>query len=216
MAIRPPSDIILDVARAADPTRNAVATERLARMSVPGGGTQFASAIDEVKTTASTTKAPEAGLANARQKLAELLDQSPVAQKAKLMSPSDKAMQQFEAQVLKTFVEQMLPEASENNFGQGTAGGVWRSMLADEIAKEIAAKGGLGIREKVMAALQDRGVLPQSGPAEAGTARLSDRLAATAGANARDARLPLSLEQRFLDTARPAQKSGLSAAFGRG
>ncbi len=71
-------------------------------------------------------------------------------------SKTAKTMQQFEAQVIQTFIEQMMPEATANNFGSGTAGGVWRSMLSEQIANQIAKAGGLGLREKVEAAIAAR------------------------------------------------------------
>lgn len=72
MAISPPSDIVLDVTRAANPLRQQVAFERLSRMSAPGtGGTEFASLVDDTTTTTgSVEKTP--GLAGAREKLAAL------------------------------------------------------------------------------------------------------------------------------------------------
>lgn len=204
MAISPPSDIVLDVARAADPSRQQVAFERLQRMGNGVAGTQFAAAVDEA---APSTTAP--GLAGAREKFASLVP-------AKLNNASDaaqmknaKTMQQFEAQVISTFIEQMLPEASANNFGSGTAGGVWRSMLSEQIANQIAKAGGLGIREKVEAAIAARnntGTDAASGNAVAAATKLLD--GKLAGANARDLGIPLAAEQRFLNLTRPATTGG--------
>jgi flagellar protein FlgJ len=199
MAISPPSDIVLDVARAADPSRQQVAVERLQRMGSGVAGTQFAAAVDEA---APTTAAP--GLAGAREKFASLapakLNNAPVAAQTK----SAKTAQQFEAQVISTFIEQMMPEASANNFGSGTAGGVWRSMLSEQIANQIAKAGGLGIREKVEAAIAARsntGADAASGNAVAAAHKLLD--GKIAGANARDLGIPLAAEQRFLNLTRP-------------
>jgi peptidoglycan hydrolase FlgJ len=58
-----------------------------------------------------------------------------------------KPAQQFESFVLQSFVETMLPAADSGFFGEGTAGTIWRSMLAERIGAEIAASGGVGIAE---------------------------------------------------------------------
>ncbi|HEY5795506.1 MAG TPA: rod-binding protein [Bosea sp. (in: a-proteobacteria)] len=208
MAISPPSDIVLDVARAADPSRQQVAFERLQRMGNGVAGTQFAAAVDEA---APSTTAP--GLAGAREKFASLapakLNGAPNAAQTK----NAKTMQQFEAQVISTFIEQMLPEASANNFGSGTAGGVWRSMLSEQIANQIAKAGGLGIREKVEAAIAARnntGTEAASGSAVGAAKKVLD--GKLAGANARDLAIPLAAEQRFLNLTRPATGGGVTRA----
>jgi peptidoglycan hydrolase FlgJ len=60
-----------------------------------------------------------------------------------------KPAQQFESFVLQGLVETMLPAADSGFFGEGTAGTIWRSMLAERIGAEIAASGGVGIAEMV-------------------------------------------------------------------
>lgn len=56
-----------------------------------------------------------------------------------------KPAQQFEAFVLQSFVESMLPKEDSAYFGEGTAGTIWKSMLAERIGAEMAAAGGVGI-----------------------------------------------------------------------
>jgi Rod binding domain-containing protein len=208
MAISPPSDIVLDVARAADPSRQQVAFDRLQRIGSGVSGTQFAAAVDEAAPTAGPP-----GLAGAREKFASLapakLSNAPDAAQTK----SAKTLQQFEAQVISTFIEQMMPEASANNFGSGTAGGVWRSMLSEQIANQVAKAGGLGIREKVESAIAARtntGTEAASGSAVAAATKVLD--GKIAGANARDLAIPLSVEQRFLNLTRPATTGGVTRA----
>ena len=198
MAISPPSDIVLDVARAADPMRQQVAFERLQRMGTGVAGTQFAAAVGDATPTAS---AP--GLAGAREKFASLAPAKLNDRASAAQTKSAKTLQQFEAQVISTFIEQMMPEASANNFGSGTAGGVWRSMLSEQIANQVAKAGGLGIREKVEAAIAARNNTDTtaSGNAVAAASKILD--GKIAGANARDLAIPLSVEQRFLNLTRP-------------
>lgn len=56
-------------------------------------------------------------------------------------------LQQFEGFVLRTFVEAMLPKDGTSFFGSGTAGGIWRSMMAERLGEELAAGGGIGIAD---------------------------------------------------------------------
>ena len=45
-----------------------------------------------------------------------------------------------------------MPKQSSALFGTGTAGDVWKSMLAEQIAAEMARAGGIGIAEHLKAA----------------------------------------------------------------
>ena len=60
-------------------------------------------------------------------------------------------LEQFEGFVLRSFVESMLPSESSGFFGSGTAGSVWKSMLAEQIGDEIAKDGGIGIADAIAA-----------------------------------------------------------------
>lgn len=206
MAISPPSDIVLDVARAADPMRQQVAFDRLQRIGSGAAGTQFAAAVDEAAPTAA---AP--GLAGAREKFASLAPAKFATAANAPQTKSAKTLQQFEAQVISTFIEQMMPEASANNFGSGTSGNVWRSMLSEQIANQVAKAGGLGIREKVEAAIAARSGSDPSAAAGSAVAAANKVLdGRLAGANARDLAIPLAVEQRFLNLTRPATTGGVT------
>ncbi len=81
---------------------------------------------------------------------------------ASAVNPKAKAYQQFEASVLRNFVEEMLPKATENTYGEGTAGNVWRSMQADFMSQELAKSGGIGIAA-TLARLDEAKVGAQAG-----------------------------------------------------
>lgn len=205
MAISPPSDIVLDVARAADPARLQLAVDRLQKLGNGIAGSQFAAAVDEAAPAGGVP-----GLAGAREKFAALAPAKLDNTASAVPSKNAKTMQQFEAQVIQTFIEQMMPEATANNFGSGTAGGVWRSMLSEQIANQIAKAGGLGLREKVEAAIAARnntGTPAADGAVTAAHKLLDGRIA---GANARDLAIPLSVEQRFLNLTKPASSGGVA------
>lgn len=53
----------------------------------------------------------------------------------------------FEAFVLQTFIQELMPENTESVFGKGFAGDVWKSMLAEKLAEVVAKNGGVGIAD---------------------------------------------------------------------
>ncbi len=55
------------------------------------------------------------------------------------------AYEQFEAFVLQSFIQSIMPKEASSVFGEGTAGEVWKSMLAEKIAMQVAQAGGIGI-----------------------------------------------------------------------
>ena len=59
------------------------------------------------------------------------------------------AAREFEAFVMQSFIQEMLPKDANNVFGKGIAGDIWRSMLAEKLAYEVAARGDLGIAKIV-------------------------------------------------------------------
>jgi flagellar protein FlgJ len=142
LAISPPSDIVLDVARAADPARYRAAVERLTQMSgLASGALDAAGAAYE---GISDALAPVLqGLPDFRGKLSGLPEASTPA--------VPESYRKFEAFVLQSFVQTMLPENATHVFGEGNAGAVWKSFLAEQIANEIAAAGGVGIAEQIAA-----------------------------------------------------------------
>lgn len=71
---------------------------------------------------------------------------------------------QFEAMVLQSFLQTMLPE--ENAFyGEGLSGDMWRGLLAQELGEAVARRGGIGIAERVLGdyTLEDGRKVPVSG-----------------------------------------------------
>jgi peptidoglycan hydrolase FlgJ len=137
VAINPPSDIVLDVLNAADPTRAEATTQRLNALGAGAPATDdFSKVLDKA--------APAAlGLANARNKLMN-----------KALADAQKtahAKVEFEASLLSNLVGEMLPKDMDSVYGQGTAGDIWRSMMGDQIAHQIAKSGRLGIADRLFA-----------------------------------------------------------------
>ncbi|MGH6761718.1 MAG: rod-binding protein [Phyllobacterium sp.] len=127
MAINPPSDLVLDVARAADPDALRASMDRLRSLSAKSavGSDTFG----EVSSFA--PQEPAAGPGS-----------TPVADAA---TPADKAYKKFEAFMLQSFVESMFTSDTKSVFGEGIAGDYWKSMMAEAIANKMADAGGIGI-----------------------------------------------------------------------
>ncbi len=71
--------------------------------------------------------------------------------KARVSADGKDPYVEFEAFVLQSFIEVMLPKDAESVFGSGTAGGIWKSMLAEKLGAELAKSGGIGIAQTVAA-----------------------------------------------------------------
>ncbi len=59
------------------------------------------------------------------------------------------AGQQFEALYLRQMLDEWMPKDAEDLFGEGTAGSVWRSMLADNLATTLSKSGTIGIAQMI-------------------------------------------------------------------
>ncbi len=134
MSISPISDVVLDVAMAADPVKHRAAIEKLATGSgvsrVERNG--FGGVLNN--TFASVPVSPNGpGI--------------PSLAPSKLPKPPDagtKAYKGLEQLILKNLLETLLPKNSSVLFGSSTAGEVWHSMLADQLAHELGKTVELG------------------------------------------------------------------------
>jgi flagellar protein FlgJ len=141
MAINPPSDIINDVARAADPTRYQAAAQRLVEGASAAEGGSFEDAVKAA--SMKPLMASGADIYSIRNSIRNDAE-SATAVKAK------QAHQEFEAFILQTFVESMLPKDAENTYGKGTAGSIWKSMMAEQIGAQISRAGGIGVAQHIL------------------------------------------------------------------
>lgn len=83
-------------------------------------------------------------------------------------SKQTEAFRQFELFILQSFIETMLPKNAESVFGSGTAGGVWKSMMAEKLADQISRSGGIGIAQRIAKGSQAASSPPQTGNATQG------------------------------------------------
>ena len=140
MSINPPSDIVLDVARAADPARSVEAAERLARLG--GNSTAAETGFSNVL---GGLPSPASSAADLRTQL-ELQSEHPHTA-VQPLDAQTKAYRSFEALIFQNLVQNILPD-SEEFFGEGTAGMIWKSMLADQLGTDLAKKVDIGIGPK--------------------------------------------------------------------
>jgi Rod binding domain-containing protein len=134
LAISPPSDLVLDVVKAADPMEVQVAQEKLkasrAAFRATGlaeNGDGFsakvdvldsATGLDNVKNRAKSEEIPE-------------------------------TYRKFEAMVLQNFIKNMLPSDSEQVYGKGATGDIWKGMMAEQLGNVISEGDGVGIAKQM-------------------------------------------------------------------
>lgn len=146
MAINPPSDLVMDVARAADPQAYRMAAERLRAPSA--SGTMVASAAGGLTRD---------GFTSFSDSLAAGVSVRPDAQNA-----ANPAYRKFEAFMLQSFVQSMFTSDTTATFGKGIAGEYWKPMMAEAMANKMADGGGVGIASLLeeQAARNGRGEAP--------------------------------------------------------
>lgn len=139
MSIFPSTDIVLDVARAADPRRLHVAMKRLD----DAGSLTAPRARMIARTPDANATAFYAALSNGL-----TARPAPTARPTPPTSGTEASVaQKFEAFILQSWLELLLPKANEASFGLGEAGSVWRSMMAEQLGAQIARAGGVGIQK---------------------------------------------------------------------
>ncbi|WP_027572772.1 rod-binding protein [Bradyrhizobium sp. WSM1743] len=146
MIVTATPDLVLDVLEAADPVTQRTATAKLDALK--SSGADFAATMDaEVGKAAAAADQSAAKVAEAQ---SGAVNGAPV---QVIKAPaSGEVYRKFEAFILQTFVETMLPKESEEVFGKGTAGGVWKSMLAEQLGNQLANGKGIGIAKQLAAA----------------------------------------------------------------
>jgi Rod binding domain-containing protein len=134
LAISPPSDIVLDVARAIDPAELAAARTQLAERARAGmGKIEF----PEIASTETSAK----NMANMR--FAGHADTGKAGK-------APEAYRKFEAVVLQNFMQSMMPKDSEAVYGKGLAGDMWKSELAKQLGSVLSERGGIGIANRLL------------------------------------------------------------------
>ncbi len=145
MSIFPATDLIADVAKAADPKRQQVALRRLeAAASAPE--VSFASLTQESGLKAQAPSSSTWRAAGVGLRAAYPPPSSATTFASTPSNPAAEAAKKFEALVLQTFFEALLPKDAET-FGSGASGNVWRSMMAEQLSDKLAASGVIGLKK---------------------------------------------------------------------
>ncbi|MBB3233695.1 hypothetical protein FHS20_000535 [Phyllobacterium endophyticum] len=125
MAINPPSDLVLDVAMAADPNTLRASVEKLRSM-----------VSDRVSAAG---QLPRENFARVQQSVL------PDAAGREVHEAPIPAFRKFEAFMLQSFVESMFTGDNQAVYGEGIAGNYWKSMMAEAVANKMADAGGIGV-----------------------------------------------------------------------
>ncbi len=144
MSISPPSDILLDSLRGADPAARTASLEKLKKygqtvITPANGEPSFKNQLTRVQTNGMPFHASSA-LTQMRN---DALLNKPQT------TPTRTALQQFEGTFIKNFIDTMQPTTTSSLYGKGTAGSVWQSFMSDAVAKKISEAGGVGIAKSL-------------------------------------------------------------------
>ena len=146
MTVKPISDIVLDVARAADPARVSAAVR-----SLDANVSDFSSSL-----TAADTARLTGGSLNMSSSAPSLLTTAGLINRSSsAATPTAASFHKLEAFFLQTVLQDIMPNNADSVFGTGTAGNAWRSMLAEHVANKIADSGAIGIAKRLTVA-QDK------------------------------------------------------------
>jgi peptidoglycan hydrolase FlgJ len=148
MTVAPVQDLIVDVMAAADPAAQRIAASKLERMT-QATDQDFAAAVDQKIEAAAVEQSAASAAGRSGSDPSAALDGAGHAAIVKPATGNSAVYRKFEAFILQMFVESMLPKDADDVFGKGTAGTVWRSMLAEQISNEMAKGNGIGIAKQL-------------------------------------------------------------------
>jgi peptidoglycan hydrolase FlgJ len=152
MAVTIPSDIVLDVMRGASARDVRISSAKL-NGSGPvetDAGLEFSEVMDGAAVEAPSNPSNRLADGSVEQSqiaysgATESLPQGAAAS-ASSSEGSPSVYKSFERMFLGNVFELMLPSSSSGVFGDEPAGGIWRSMVADQFAGVYAESGGIGL-----------------------------------------------------------------------
>jgi len=144
VAIAPLSDIVLDVAGAADPVKRQEAIERLAKLA--GNASPSATVFSEILMAHNP---PQPGKGSSP--VASSFSPDHLGSVDADRASKNKVYEKFEAVFLQNFIEAMLPK-DEEIFGDAASADISRSMMAEQLAQQMAKTDKLGLVSKILAA----------------------------------------------------------------
>ena len=75
--------------------------------------------------------------------------QAPLAPRVPHVRKTADSAEKFESFVLQSFIQEMMPDEASQVYGSGVSGDFWKSMMAEKIAEQVAAAGGIGLADTV-------------------------------------------------------------------
>jgi len=132
MSIFPAADIVSDVARAANPARAQIAISRLQKAA--------AMRADNGDRHQDFPGAPASRAASGLSS-----NQAP----QRIEAGPDTPARKFEAFLLQSWLEIILPASEGGFFGNGGESSVWRSLMAEQLGDQLARSGGIGLQKMI-------------------------------------------------------------------
>lgn len=149
MSISPSSDLILDVVKAVDPSKSAVASTRLAKLAAAPAvkGKDFVQELDKF-----AAKLGQKSIVNDAANKITTHENAVMRHRAGARSTGDggtlkKAHRQLEGVFLQGVIKSMLSGQKNKLFGDGIAGDYWKSFMAEAIAEQVSKDKGLGVAD---------------------------------------------------------------------
>jgi flagellar protein FlgJ len=154
MSIFPTTDLISDVANSADSRRLAAGLQRLRNLSM--------SAADKASNSAPLSVAPQGGKeevspGNRFETVVGLKKPPPhniASIPREVKSGHAMAARKFEAFILQTWLETLLPKTEGGSFGTDGSANIWRSMMAEQLGMQLARSDVIGL-QKIITTRQD-------------------------------------------------------------
>ncbi|AEV37139.1 hypothetical protein PSE_2631 [Pseudovibrio sp. FO-BEG1] len=147
MAIQPVSDLVLDVINQADPTEVRAATRALKAPAVVSkdlpvsepswASSSFSRFMAEAESAKTKGQGGVEQLNSMANRYSQKLDNADLGEK-------------LESAILQTFVKSMLPKEMETVYGGGTAGTMWKGLMAEQLANQLAKSGSIGLAEMLL------------------------------------------------------------------
>jgi len=157
----PKTDILLGVSNAADPARMREAVGKLRALSGDQG--EFASVL-AANTAAARSATAKSGPEDAPSQPAASATPGSKATVAANTAGIGDIFNKLEAFIMQTFIQSMLPKDAPAVYGKGTAGDVWKGMLAEKMGNEVAKSGQLGIAKRLATGSITGSALPKAAP----------------------------------------------------
>ncbi|MDX2202967.1 MAG: rod-binding protein [Hyphomicrobiaceae bacterium] len=164
MGITPKTDLLLGVSLAADPLKYQEAVTRLRDISPDAS---FASLLADRGGSGSDASAGKSDASGPE----DALSSGPVVKQPTMPRVTEPKSQiadvynKLEAFIMQTFIQSMLPKDASSVYGKGTAGDVWKSMLAEKMGNEVAKSGQIGIAKRLAQASITTGSIARFPPA---------------------------------------------------